>query len=82
MVFAEDIRKTILKIAEERGPEESFYPSDVARRVDRDNWEMHLDQVQFVASVLIKEGKINATLEKQDTLRSNGQLKLKKKKLS
>ena len=58
MVFAEDIRKTILKIADERGPDNSFAPSDVAQRVDRENWQSLLDQVWFVASVLEKEGKI------------------------
>ncbi len=58
MVFAEDIRETILKIAEERGPDNSFGPSDVAQRVDRDNWQALMDQVWFVASVLEKEGKI------------------------
>lgn len=58
MVFAEDIRKTILKIADERGPGNSFRPSDVAQRVDRENWQALMDQVWFVATVLEKEGKI------------------------
>jgi hypothetical protein len=58
MVFAEDIRKTILKLAEERGPGKSFRPADVARRMDRENWQLLMDQVWFVASVLVQEGKI------------------------
>lgn len=58
MVFAEDIRKTILKIADERGPDNTFGPNDVAQRVDRENWQSLIDQVWFVASVLEKEGKI------------------------
>ena len=71
MVFAEDIRKTILKIAEERGPENSFRASDVAQRVDRENWQSLIDQVRFVATVLEKEGKIRATI-------SGGQIDFRK----
>ena len=63
MVFAEDIRKTILKIADERGPDNSFGPSDVAQRVDRENWQSLMDQVWFVATVLEKEGKISTILK-------------------
>lgn len=61
MVFADDIRKTILKIADERGPDNTFDLTDVAQRVDRDNWQSVMDQVWFVASVLEKEGKIWTT---------------------
>jgi hypothetical protein len=61
MVFAEDIRRTILKIADERGPDNTFGPSDVAQRVDRENWQSLMDQVGFVASVLEKEGKIKTS---------------------
>jgi hypothetical protein len=61
MVFAEDIRKTILTLAEERGPDKTFAPADVAQRVDRENWQGLIDQVRFVASVLVKEGKIRTT---------------------
>jgi hypothetical protein len=71
MVFAEDIRKTILKIAEERGPENTFGPSDVAQRVDRENWQSLMDQVWFVASILEKEGKIKTTM-------SDGQIDFRK----
>lgn len=58
MVFAEDIRKTILKLAEERGPENTFGPSEVAQRVDKEHPNELMEQIYFVASVLIKEGKI------------------------
>ena len=60
MVFAEDIRRTILKLADERGPENSFRPADVAQRIDHENWHVLIDQVWFVASVLVKEGKIRS----------------------
>ena len=58
MVFAEEIRKTILKLAEERGPEQSFGASDVARAMDEENSHQLLDQVKLVAGVLMDEGKI------------------------
>ena len=58
MVFAEDIRKTILKLAEERGPENSFAPSEVASLVDVNRSHELIEQIHFVASVLIREGKI------------------------
>jgi len=61
MVFAEDIRKTILKLAEERGPDNTFGPSEVAQRIDQGNHQDLIEQVWFVASVLIKEGKITST---------------------
>jgi hypothetical protein len=61
MVFAEDIKKTILTLAEERGPDRTFLATDVAQRVDRENWQGLIDQVRFVASVLVKEGKIRTT---------------------
>lgn len=61
MIFAEDIRRTILKLANERGPEKSFGPSEVAQLVDQEVSQDLMDQVWFVASVLIKEGKIAAT---------------------
>jgi len=64
MVFADDIRKTILKLAEERGSEKTFEPSDVARAIDQQNWHSLIDQVELVASTLIREGKIIAMQNK------------------
>ena len=80
MVFAEDIRKMILKLADEYGTERTFDPSEVARSVDKENWPQLLDQVRFVASVLIKEGKIIATESGKvvDITRSKGPLQFKK----
>ncbi|RAW03296.1 DUF3253 domain-containing protein [Pseudochryseolinea flava] len=61
MVFAEEIRKTILRLAEETGKERSFAPADVARAIDQQNWPLLIDQVKLVAETLIKEGKIKIT---------------------
>lgn len=60
MVFAEEIRRAILQVAEERGPDRTFVPADVARSMDAKNWPQLLDQVKFVADILIEEGKIIA----------------------
>lgn len=72
MVFAEDIRKEILRLAEERGREKTFRPSDVARAVDEKNWRVLLEQVRLVAETLIHEGKI------VDINQSKGPLRLRK----
>ncbi|SKC73381.1 DUF3253 domain-containing protein [Ohtaekwangia koreensis] len=69
MVFADDIRKTILKLADERGAEKTFCPSDVAQAIDQKNWQMLVDQVELVASTLIQEGKIIATQDYKEPLR-------------
>jgi len=60
MVFAEEIRRAILQVAEERGPDKTFGPADVARSIDAKNWPQIVDQVKFVAGILINEGKIIA----------------------
>jgi hypothetical protein len=58
MVFAEEIRRAILRLAEERGPDGTFDPADVARSIDAKNWPQLVDQVKFVAGILMNEGKI------------------------
>jgi hypothetical protein len=60
VVFANDIRSVILKLAEEYGTERTFGPTDVARAVDQKNWKILLEQVKLVAGSLIHEGKITA----------------------
>lgn len=60
MVFADDIRKAILKLAEQRGPGKLFYPVEVAKLIDPDNWVKQVEQVNLVAESLIREGQIIA----------------------
>ena len=60
MVFAEEIRKTILRLAEERGPGQSFDLSDVAKAIDENNWHELIEQVKLVSGILVREGKIIA----------------------
>lgn len=57
MVFAEDIRSVILRLADQRSGQ-VFYATEVARTVDPKNWKNLMGQVRLVVSVLIKEGKI------------------------
>jgi hypothetical protein len=71
MIYADDIRRTILTIAEEYGPDNAFDSSDVARKMDEENWRGLLQQVNIVADVLTREGKI--TIEN-----SSGSPKFKK----
>jgi hypothetical protein len=60
MVFANDIKKTILRIAHEKGAGNLFYPSEVAREIDPENWVKQLAQVELVAESLIQEGVLLA----------------------
>lgn len=57
MVFANDIRQAILKVARERGMH-SFSTFDVARELDATNWKHLEDQVRFVVDVMVQEGKL------------------------
>jgi hypothetical protein len=80
VVFADDIRKVILRLADERGREKTFRPSDVARAVDEKNWKILLEQVRLVAVSLIHEGKIIATKAGKtvDINQSKGPLRFRK----
>ena len=60
MVFAEEIRRAILRVADERGPDKTFEVADVARSIDAKNWPQLVDQVKFVAGVMMNEGQIIA----------------------
>lgn len=67
MIFAEEIRSTILKLAAERGPERTFLLTDVAQAIDQKNWRELIDQVKFVSNILIYEGKIIARNSSDNT---------------
>jgi hypothetical protein len=67
MIFAEEIRSTILKLAAERGPERTFLLTDVAQAIDQKNWRELIDQVKFVSNILIHEGKIIARNSSDNT---------------
>lgn len=58
MVFATDIRKAILILADQRGAGGRFYPQEVAKILDDKNWPKLIEQVKLVAESLIQEGHI------------------------
>ena len=72
MVFADEIRKTILRLAAEMGKERSFAPADVARALDQHNWPQLIEQVTLVAETLTKEGKIKVIAVKNSSENSDG----------
>lgn len=60
MIFANDIKESILKIAKNRGVGKFFYPSEVAREIDPENWVKQIASVELVAETLIREGVLLA----------------------
>ena len=60
MVFANDIRKAILALADQRAGG-LFYLQEVEKLLDAENWPRLVDQVKLVAESLIQEGQIAPT---------------------
>jgi hypothetical protein len=54
------IRALLLRLAEERGPDATFCPSDAARRLAKD-WRPLMDEVREVAAKLVEEKKLVCT---------------------
>ncbi len=55
------IRRELLRLAGERGPEKSFCPSEIARRVLPHAWRSLMPLVRQVAGQLVDEGRLTAT---------------------
>jgi hypothetical protein len=60
MVYADDIRKSIFKLANQRGLGNAFYSTEVAKQMDSKNWMKLVEQVQLVIESLIQEGYIGS----------------------
>lgn len=56
-----DISTSILFVANQRGPEKSTCPSEIARMVFPDNWRKQMKNVLNVAIDLHKQGKVMIT---------------------
>jgi hypothetical protein len=56
-----DILSTILFIANQRGPEKSTCPSEIARKLFPDDWRKHMKDVVDVAIDLHNQGKVVIT---------------------
>ena len=52
------ISKQLLSLADQRGNDKTFCPSEVARIVAPENWRELMDTVRDVATTLIDEGKL------------------------
>lgn len=58
---AHEIREAILDLVQQRGPEKSVCPSEVARRLATDDWRALMDTVRTMAHRLVEEGRILVT---------------------
>ncbi|MGB3775393.1 MAG: DUF3253 domain-containing protein [Leeuwenhoekiella sp.] len=58
MKIREKIRSLHLEFAESRGIEATYCPSEVARKLDPDNWMDKMNDVREVADILIQENKL------------------------
>ena len=56
-----DILTTILSVANQRGPEKTTCPSEIARMVFPDDWRKHMKGVVDVAIDLNNQGKVVIT---------------------
>jgi len=61
MVFADDIRKAILLLADQRGVGNRFSSAEVAQLIDPENWLKQMEQVELVAETLVREGQLIST---------------------
>ena len=55
------ISETILSMADERGPEKSTCPSEVARRLFPDDWRNHMKEIVDEAIELHNQAKVVIT---------------------
>jgi hypothetical protein len=58
---AREIKSCLLTLADERGTDKTFCPSEAARRLDPDDWREHMPQIRAVATRLVKAGKLRCT---------------------
>ena len=56
-----DILTTILLVANQRGPEKTTCPSEIARMLFPDDWRNHMKEVVDVAIDLNNKGKVVIT---------------------
>lgn len=61
MQSQKNISTTILTVAENRGPEKSTCPSEIARILFPDDWRKHMTEVVDVAINLHHQGKVVIT---------------------
>ena len=60
------IAKTIVEMTEARGPDKSICPSEVARRLEPEDWRSLMPQVREVADALCQQRRIRITQSGRD----------------
>jgi hypothetical protein len=53
-------------MAEERGPDKTFCPSEIARRLDPDDWRERMPEIRAVAARLVQSGQLRCTQSGKD----------------
>jgi hypothetical protein len=54
------LRRILLRLAAERGDGRTFCPSEAARRLDPEDWRLHLAAVRSATVELVREGRLAA----------------------
>ena len=57
----ERLRRAILDLLEQRGPEKTICPSDAARAIGDDDWRDLMEPARQVAGALAEEGVVEVT---------------------
>ena len=55
------IEKLLRELAQERGLEMTFCPSEVARKLDRTGWRQRMPAIRAVAAELVQAGVLRCT---------------------
>jgi len=58
---SEKIERAIITALEERGPEKTICPSEIARALWPEDWRSRMDQVRAVAAQLAEQGRLEVT---------------------
>lgn len=58
MEFEEKIRELHLELAEKRGADATYCPSELAKMIDPDNWRSSMEIVREVADGLIEKERL------------------------
>ncbi|WP_231460256.1 DUF3253 domain-containing protein [Pedobacter sp. Leaf132] len=79
MVKPKNIAESIISTAQNRGPEKSTCPSEIARGLFPDDWRTHMKEVLAVAIELEKDGRVIITQKgsRIDTNHIKGPVRIK-----
>lgn len=66
MADSKRIKKQIIRLTKQRGPDKTICPSEAAKACDPDNWRSHMDEVRRAADELQKQGLIAIEQDSQE----------------